>query len=46
MASQTKMIIITTDEHIIRQFASNKNENTHIISIDNNNQTGPVCISF
>jgi hypothetical protein len=38
MASQTKMIIITSDEDIIRQFAFNKNKNTHIIDLDNNKQ--------
>ncbi len=39
MSSQTKVIIITTDEDIIRQFAFNKNESTHIINAgDNNNK--------
>lgn len=37
MAGQTKMIIITSDEDIIRQFAFNKNLNTHII--DNRQMT-------
>jgi hypothetical protein len=38
MAGQTKMIIITSDEDIIRQFSSNKNKNTHIIHLDNDKQ--------
>ncbi len=38
MANQTKMIIITSDEDIIRQFAFNKNQNTHIINLDNEKQ--------
>ncbi|CAF1097448.1 unnamed protein product, partial [Didymodactylos carnosus] len=39
MTDQTKMIIITSDENIIRQFAFNKNKNTtHIIDMDNNNR--------
>jgi hypothetical protein len=36
--SQTKMIIITSDEDIIRQFALNKTKNTRIIDLDNNKQ--------
>jgi uncharacterized protein YcbK (DUF882 family) len=38
MSGETKMIIITSDEDIIRQFASNKNQNTHIIHMDKNNK--------
>jgi hypothetical protein len=38
MARQTKMIIITSDEDIIRQFSFNKTKNTHIIDLDNGNQ--------
>jgi hypothetical protein len=38
MARQTKMIIITSDEDIIRQFSFNKTNNTHIIDLDNGNQ--------
>ena len=38
MTGQTKMIIITSDEDVIRQFASNKHGNTHIIDMDNNNR--------
>ncbi|CAF1235264.1 unnamed protein product, partial [Adineta steineri] len=38
MTGQTKMIIITSDENIIRQFAFNQNTNTHIIDMDINNR--------
>ncbi len=38
MTGQTKMIIITSDEDIIRQFSLNKTTNTHIIDLDNNKQ--------
>jgi hypothetical protein len=38
MARQTKMIIITSDEDIIRQFSFNKTKNTQIIDLDNGNQ--------
>jgi len=38
MSSQTKMIIITSDEDIIRQFSFNKTKNTQIIDLDNGNQ--------
>jgi len=34
MANQTKMIIITSDENVIRRFSLNKN--TQIIDLDNN----------
>jgi len=38
MAAQTKMIIITSNEDIIRQFSLNKTTNTHIIGLDNEKQ--------
>ncbi len=38
MTGQTKMIIITSDEDIIRQFSFNKGKNTHVIDLDNNKQ--------
>jgi hypothetical protein len=38
MATQTKMIIITSDEDIIRQFFLNKTKNTHIIDLDDEKQ--------
>jgi hypothetical protein len=38
MAAQTKMIIITADEDIIRKFSLNKNKNTHIIDLDDGKQ--------
>ncbi len=34
MTSRTKMIIITSDEDIIRKFSLNKTKNTHIIHLD------------
>ena len=37
MSGETKMIIITSDEDIIRQFAFNTNQNTHIIPLESNN---------
>ena len=46
MAGQTKMIIITSDEDVIRQFAFNKNKNTHIIDMDNNNNNNRQIISI
>lgn len=36
MAGQTKMIIITSDEDIIRQFTSNQNKNIQMTSIETN----------
>jgi hypothetical protein len=42
MATQTKMIIITSDENIIRQFSLNKTKNTHIIDLDNANQVTSI----
>jgi hypothetical protein len=38
MATQTKMIIITSDEDIIRQFYLNKSKNTRIIDLDDEKQ--------
>ena len=35
------MIIITSDEDIIRQFSFNKAKNTHIIDLDNDKQQIP-----
>ena len=34
MNNQTKMIIITSDEDVIRQVASNQSTNTQIIDLD------------
>jgi len=42
MAGQTKMIIITSDEDIIRQFSFNKTKNTQIIDLGNNNQVDSI----
>jgi hypothetical protein len=39
---QTKMIIITSNEDLIRQFSLNKSSNTQIIDLDNNNQITSV----
>ncbi len=38
MAGQTKMILITSDEDIIRQFSLDKTKNTYIIDLHNDNQ--------
>jgi hypothetical protein len=38
MAGQTKMIIITSNEDIIRQFSFNKTKNTHIIDLNDQKQ--------
>jgi hypothetical protein len=42
MAGQTQMIIITSNEDIIRQFALNKITNTHIIDLDNGKQVTSI----
>jgi hypothetical protein len=42
MADETKVIIITTNEDIIRQFTLNKTKNTHIIDLDNDQQTTSI----
>lgn len=43
MAGATKIIIITSDEDVIRQFAlHNNNENTHILNLDKNKQIIPT----
>ena len=42
MAGQTKMIIITSNEDIIRQFSLNKSNNTQIIDLDNNKQVTSI----
>jgi hypothetical protein len=39
MASETTMIIITSNEDIIRQFSSQKPINTQIINLNNTIQT-------
>ncbi|CAF3783673.1 unnamed protein product [Rotaria sp. Silwood1] len=44
MANPAKIIIITSDEDIIRQFAFNKNKNTYIIDMDNNNNNNRQII--
>jgi len=33
MTAQTKLIIITTDENLIQQFVTSKNEKTQIIDL-------------
>jgi len=38
MAGETKMILITSNENLIRQFFLNKAANTRIIDIDNDNR--------
>jgi hypothetical protein len=38
MADQAKMIIITSNEDLIRQISLNKTSDTHIIGLINNNQ--------
>ncbi|CAF1078475.1 unnamed protein product [Adineta steineri] len=38
MTGETKMIIITSNEDIIRQFSLNKPKHTHIVDLDNNKQ--------
>lgn len=38
MFAQTKMIIITTDEDIIRQFSRNKSTHTQIIDLDGDSE--------
>jgi hypothetical protein len=42
MAGQTKMIIITSNEDIIRQFSSNKNKNTQIIDLDDDQKVTSI----
>ena len=39
MAGQTKLIIITSDEKIIRQFSLNSTNNAQIIDLDSVKQT-------
>ncbi|UJR17707.1 hypothetical protein I4U23_004605 [Adineta vaga] len=41
MTNQTTMIIITSDDNLIQQFASNKNENTYMINL-NDQQNTPI----
>ena len=45
MAGPTKMIIITSDEDIIRQFSSNKTRNTRIIDLNDDEPTTSNGIS-
>lgn len=42
MPGQTKMIIITTDEDIIRQFSLNKSTTTQVIDLDNHAEQIPL----
>ncbi len=42
MAGQTKMIIITSNDDVIRQLSSNKSINTHIIDLGNTDQTTTI----
>jgi len=38
MASHTKMIVITSDEDVIRKLSLNKTINTQIIELDDDNE--------
>jgi len=38
MAGYTKMIVITSDEDVIRKLSLNKTINTQIIELDNDNE--------
>ncbi len=38
MASHTKMIVITSDEDVIRKLSLNKKINTQIIELDDDNE--------
>ncbi len=42
MATATKMIIITSNEDIIRQFSSQKIKDTHIIDLDTDKQMSSI----
>jgi hypothetical protein len=42
MAGQTKMIIITSNEDLIRQFCANKTTNTQIIELDHDKQVAAM----
>jgi hypothetical protein len=42
MATQTKMIIITSNEDFIHQFSLDKTKNTHIIYLDDPNQVTSI----
>ncbi|UJR08025.1 hypothetical protein I4U23_012303 [Adineta vaga] len=42
MAGQTKLIIVTSNEDLIRQITFNKSLNTHIIDLDNNQQSSSL----
>jgi hypothetical protein len=43
MAGQTKMIVITSNEDLIRQISFNKTKNTHIIDLDDDNQLTSIA---
>ena len=38
MAKRTKLIILTSDESLIRQFSLNKTKNKHVIDLDKKKQ--------
>jgi hypothetical protein len=40
---QTKMIIITSNEDVIRQFSLNNTTNTHVIDLDNDKQATSIA---
>jgi hypothetical protein len=42
MSGHTKMIIITSNEDIIRQFSLNKTTNTQIIDLDNHEEVNSI----
>lgn len=42
---QTKMIIITSDEDVIRHFVLNHDKDTHIIDMKDNNTISLNCLS-
>ncbi len=44
MSGHTKIVIITSNEDIIRRFSLNKTTNTHIIDFDNNKQVTSTTI--
>jgi hypothetical protein len=47
MATETKMIIITSDEDLIQKLSIKKNPNTHIIDLDDQKQmTGMVNLAL
>ncbi len=42
MAARTRIIILTSNEDIIRQFSLNRTKNTQIIDLDNDKQIAPI----